>query len=283
MTRVLICGAGSYIGTHIAAHLARFPQRYQVAELNVQNPFDAGDFAGWDVVVHVAGIAHQKETPENAPLYTRVNRDLALKAARLAKQQGVRQFLFFSSMSVYGLTHGHITAQTQPAPVTHYGQSKWQAEQALCALQSDAFQVAVLRPPMVYGRGCRGNYPRLAALACSLPFFPKVKNERSMLYIDTLCAFVRRLIESGRGGLFFPQNQAYVCTSDMAKQIALCHGKKLRLVPGFGWLVNLLARRVGTVDKLFGSLTYDRALSTDFADEPQMDFAATIRQTEVGV
>lgn len=282
MTRVLICGAGSYIGMHIAAHLARFPQSYQVAELNVQKPFDAGDFAGWDVVVHVAGIAHQKETPENAPLYAQVNRDLALKAARLAKQQGVRQFLFFSSMSVYGLTHGRITAQTQPAPVTHYGQSKWQAEQALCALQSDAFQVAVLRPPMVYGRGCRGNYPRLAALACSLPFFPKVKNERSMLYIDTLCAFVRRLIESGRGGLFFPQNQTYVCTSDMAKQIALCHGRKLRLVPGFGWLVNLLARRVGTVDKLFGSLTYEQSMSDDFADEPQLDFAATIRQTEVG-
>ena len=78
----------------------------------------------------------------------------------------------------------------------------------------------------------RGNYPRLSALAQSLPLFPRVQNERSMLYIDTLCAFVERLADSGAGGLYFPQNREYVSTCAMVREIAACHGRRVRLVPG---------------------------------------------------
>lgn len=280
MKRVLIAGAGSYIGMQLAAHLLRSEKEYEVRELDVQKPFDSSAFSGWDVVVHVAGIAHQKETAENAPLYQAVNCDLALKVARMARAQGVRQFIFLSSMSVYGLTHGHITAQTQPAPVTHYGKSKWAAEQGLQQLADETFRVAVLRPPMVYGRGCRGNYPRLSALAQSLPLFPKVQNQRSMVYIGTLCACIQRLMDEGQEGLFFPQNRDYVCTSQMVREIARCRGKRVRLVPGFSWLIRWMAGRLSTVDKLFGDLTYDQALSAPVTDE--MDFAETIRLTEVG-
>lgn len=281
MKRVLIAGAGSYIGMQLAARLLQSTKEYEVRQLDVQKPFEPSAFAGWDAVVHVAGIAHQKETAENAPLYQAVNCDLALKVASMAKAQGVGQFLFLSSMSVYGLTHGHITAQTQPAPVTRYGKSKWAAEQGLQLLADESFHVAVLRPPMVYGRGCRGNYPRLSALAQSLPLFPKVQNQRSMVYIDTLCDCMQRLIEEGHGGLFFPQNREYVCTSQMAKEIARCHGRRIRLVPGFGWLIRWMTGHVGTVDKLFGNLTYDQALSAPISAEKE--FAETIRLTEVGL
>lgn len=281
MKRVLIAGAGSYIGMQLAAHLLQSEKEYEVRQLDVKKPFDASAFAGWNVVVHVAGIAHQKETHENEPMYQAVNCDLALKVARMAKAQGVGQFIFLSSMSVYGLTHGHITAQTQPAPTTHYGKSKWAAEQGLQQLADASFRVAVLRPPMVYGRGCRGNYPRLSALAQSLPFFPRVKNQRSMVYIDTLCDCMQHLIEEGQGGLFFPQNREYVCTSQMVRQIARCHGRRIWLVPGFGWLIHWMAGRVSTVDKLFGNLTYDQALSAPLTEEK--DFTETIRLTEVGL
>lgn len=280
MKRVLIAGAGSYIGMQLAAHLLQSEKEYEVRELDVQKPFDSSAFSGWDVVVHVAGIAHQRETAENAPLYQAVNCDLALKVARMARAQGVRQFIFLSSMSVYGLTHGHITAQTQPAPTTHYGKSKWAAEQGLQQLADETFRVAVLRPPMVYGRGCRGNYPRLSALAQSVPFFPGVKNQRSMVYIGTLCACIQWLMDEGQEGLFFPQNRDYVCTVQMVREIARCHGRRVRLVPGFGWLIRWMAGRISTVDKLFGDLTYDQALSAPVTDE--MDFAETIRLTEVG-
>ncbi len=282
MTRVVISGAGSYIGTHIAASLAAQPERYEVRELDVLGAWERSALAGADCVIHVAGVAHQRETAENAPLYQQVNCDLAVDVAREAKAQGARQFIFFSSMSVYGMTTGRITADTQPAPNTLYGNSKWEAEQQLGALADEHFRVAVLRPPMIYGRGCRGNYPRLAALARSLPLFPSVQNERSMLYIGTLCTFVERLLQSGEGGLFFPQNREYVSTCQLVREVARCHGRRVWLVRGFGWLIRALAGRVGVLGKVFGTLTYDRAMSAAFADDQEPSFAETIRLTEVG-
>ena len=278
MMRVLITGVGSYIGQNIAAYLPK--DRYEVQELDVRWGLDESAFAGQDAVIHVAGIAHQKETPENALLYHKVNCELAVETARLAKQNGVKQFIFFSSMSVYGMTTGCITAQTQPAPNTHYGQSKWEAEQQMAALADETFRIATLRPPMIYGRDCRGNYPRLASLARKLPVFPKVNNQRSMLYIGTLCAFVEKLLASGKGGLYFPQNREYVNTTEMVCAVAHSHGKKLLVIPYFGWLISLVASRVGMAGKVFGTLTYEMAMSKDFADAGQMHFEKTIQMTE---
>lgn len=278
--RVCISGAGSYIGIQIAKHLLSDPEMFQVAEVDVSQPWKPEAFAGFDAVIHVAGIAHQKETAENRELYTTVNRNLALEVAKAAKANGVKQFVFFSSMSVYGKNTGHIDASTQPAPNTAYGISKWEAEQGLARLADDTFRVAVLRPPMIYGRGCRGNYPRLAALAKRLPVFPKVDNQRSMLYIGTLCSFVQSLLESGEGGLYFPQNRAYVSTNALVQEVAAQSGKRIRLLPGFGWLLKLLEGRVSLVEKVFGSLTYDQQMSQAFRPADELDFAATIQQTE---
>lgn len=282
MTRVLITGAGSYIGMHIAAHLGAFPDQFEVRELDMHGEWRRDALDGCDAVIHVAGVAHQRETESNARLYDQVNHELAAETAREARARGVRQFVFLSSMSVYGVSCGRITADTQPAPTTHYGRSKWEAEQELRRLEDENFHVAVLRPPMIYGRGCRGNYPRLSALAQSLPVFPYVKNERSMLYIGTLCAFIRRLLESGGGGLFFPQNREYVSTCDLVREIARCHGRRVLLARGFGWLLGALAPKIPLIGKVFGTLTYDRSMSETFADETEPPFAQTIRLTEVG-
>lgn len=278
MIRVLITGADSYIGSRIARSLPL--DGYNVRELDVRGGVDVEAFQGYDVVIHVAGIAHQRENPQKAPLYDSVNRVLAVQTAVLAKAAGVRQFVFFSSMSVYGMTTGHITAETEPAPTTYYGKSKWAAEKELTALDNGSFRVAILRPPMIYGRECRGNYPRLAALARVLPIFPKCENQRSMLYIETLCAFVQQLLESGQGGLYFPQNSEYVNTSALVQAVADCHHKKITLVSRLDKLLEKLSSRVGLVGKVFGSLTYDQAMSTEFADAGQLPFEETIRRTE---
>lgn len=279
MIRVCITGAGSYIGTHIALHLSQ-KEGFRVAEMDVSRPWDRELLRDFDAVVHVAGIAHQRETEENRAQYFAVNRDLALEVAAAAKTAGVRQFVFFSSMSVYGLTTGHITAATQPDPNTAYGQSKLEAEEGLSGLADDGFRVAVLRPPMIYGRGCRGNYPRLAALAKSLPLFPKVQNRRSMLYIGTLCSFVESLLVSGEGGLYFPQNREYVNTTALVKGVAACCNKRVLAVPGFGWLLRRLEGRIGLVGKVFGSLTYDQGMSDAFRPANELDFAVTLAETE---
>lgn len=280
MIRVLITGANSYIGMHIEAHLQSRPDLFYVSTCDVRGDWNP-DFTGYDAVVHVAGIAHQRETADNAALYYRVNRDLALEIAKAAKASGVSQFVFFSSMSVFGQSCGRIDRQTKATPTTHYGRSKLEAEIGLQAFASDDFQVAVLRPPMIYGANCKGNYPRLSKLARTLPAFPSIKNERSMLYIGTLAAFVQQLLLSGNGGIYHPQNKEYVSTDELVFQIASAHHKRIWQPKGFGWLLAALCADVGIIGKVFGSLTYDREMSQDFLDANEPTFAQTIYLTEV--
>ena len=203
MKKILITGAGSYIGQSFERHLKQFGERYQVETVDMVDPsWRERSFAGFDAVYHVAGIAHIRETAENASLYYRVNRDLAVETAQKAKADGVRQFVFLSSMSVYGMEEGCITRETVPNPKSNYGKSKLQAEEGLCALRDSAFAVAILRPPMVYGEGCKGNYQSLVKFAKKLPFFPDYSNKRSMLSIDGLSETVRGIVDSGADGLF---------------------------------------------------------------------------------
>ena len=281
MKRVLIAGAGSYIGERLAAWLNRAPERFTVetADLRAQT-WQQEDWSGRDAVVLVAGLAHRKEQPGDEAMYDRVNHVLAVDAARKAKQAGVRQFVFFSSMSVYGLEVGQIFADTAPAPVTAYGRSKLAAETALVELAAPDFQIAVLRPPMIYGPGCRGNYPKLASLVKKLPVFPRVRNARSMLYIDHLCDFLAQLLQAGAGGLYFPQNREYVATDVLVAEIARAHGKRLWQPVGFGWLICLLAHRGGLLGKVFGTLTYDQRMSDAYRSALPLTFMDTVKATE---
>jgi UDP-glucose 4-epimerase len=211
-------------------------------------------------VFHVAGIAHIKETSDNQELYYKVNRDLAFKTAQKAKEDGVGQFIFLSSMSVYGLETGVIDKNTPLQPNSAYGKSKLEAEELVNDLQDGFFAVAIIRPPMVYGKGCKGNYPRLADIALKAPVFPKVNNERSMIFIDNLSEFVRLVIDNELSGLLFPQNKEYVNTTEMVKQIASAHGRKLRVTGLFNLFVSLGIRFSRTFGKVFGSFVYNKRM-----------------------
>ncbi len=268
--KVLITGANSYIGTSVAGWLGKEPDIYQVDTLDM---LDAGwrdyDFSQYDTVFHVAGIAHAdvgNVSEERKKLYYQVNRDLAVEVAQKAKESGVKQFIFMSSMIVYsGCKDPHITADTQPKPLNFYGDSKWQADQAVRAMADGQFRVVVLRPPMIYGKGSKGNYPQLAALAAKTPVFPIVKNRRSMLHIDNLCQFVKYMIDNEESGVFFPQNGEYVNTSDLVELIAKEKGHRIVMLPMTGGLVKLMEKMPGKIGalatKAFGDSTYDMAMS----------------------
>lgn len=270
MKRILITGAGSYIGLHVKAWLEQRPEDYQVETLSLRaEGWREHSFQGYDAVLHAAGIVHQpqsKADPAQAELYDRVNHRLTVEVAQKAKEEGVGQFLFLSTESVYGL-HAPvgktvtITKDTPLHPVDNYGISKAKAEEGLAALRDEYFKVVILRPPVIYGKDCKGNYQTLSKLAKKLPVFPLVENQRSMLYIDNLCEFIRLLVEDGADGLYCPQNAEYVSTSDMVSHIAHANGHGLLMVRGLGWALKLLAPLTGMVDKAFGSLCYDRALS----------------------
>lgn len=257
MKKLLITGAGSYIGSSFAKYLAETNAPCVADTLDMTNEtWRSVDFRGYDCVLHVAGITHQKESKENALLYDRVNRDLAEETARRAKEAGVSQFIFMSSMSVYGLDVGKIGPDTPPAPTTRYGRSKLEAEEALDKLRDDTFRVCVLRPPMVYGKGCKGNFQKVVKLVRRFPVFPDTGNRRSMIHVDNLCSFLLLAVERGLSGLYFPQDRTYMNTADMAVWVGEALGKKTRPSRLLGLAVRLLMPFSRTVRKAFGTLVY---------------------------
>ena len=271
MKKILITGANSYIGMSFEKYIKdNYPDDYAVDTVDmIDGSWHQKDFSGYDSVFHVAGIAHSdngKISEEKAKLYYAVNTDLTIETANKAKKDGVKQFIFMSSAIVYGDSAPIgktkvITKDTPVDPANCYGDSKVQAENGIRPLNDKDFKVVILRPPMIYGKGSKGNYPLLAKLALKTPIFPRVKNERSMLYVENLCEFVRLMVENDEQGTFWPQNAEYSNTSQLIKMIAAAHGKKVRLVAGFGWALSLMSHFTGLVNKAFGSLSYDMSLS----------------------
>ncbi len=257
MKRILITGANSYIGESVREYLMSDPNKYQVEIKDTMGwkPL-ISDFEGFDAVFNVAGIAHVKETRENKRLYFDINRDLVIRIAETAKAAGVKQFVLLSTMSVYGLVTGRIEKSTPTNPVNAYGKSKVEADEAIEKLVDDSFVFACLRPPMVYGKGCKGNYQSLRKFALKSPVFPNYKNQRSMIYIGNLCEFVKQVIDFERNGLFFPQNREYTSTSNMVREIAEVHGKKIGLTKAFNWAVRIAPLKI--VKKVFGDLVYEK-------------------------
>lgn len=279
MKKILITGKNSYVGKSLEKWLTNYHDRYSIGSISLRDDsWKEIDFSNYDVVFHVAGIAHIKETKENADLYYKVNRDLAYEVAQKAKIEGVQKFIFLSSMSVFGIDSGIINKDTPLKPKGNYGKSKLQAEELLTSLEDDVFKVAILRPPMIYGKGCKGNYSRLANLAVKTPIFPNIHNKRSMIYIDNLCEFVRLLIDNSKSGLFHPQNIEYVCTSDMVEMIAKFHGTNIIMTKLFNAFLRLI--RINTVKKVFGDLVYDKQIDDYKNRYTVYDFETSIRLTE---
>ena len=291
MIRILITGANSYIGTSFANYLAQpeFAGKYQVTTLDmIGDAWRSHDFSQYDTVYHVAGIAHSdngKISDERAKLYYAVNTDLTVECVKKAKDAGVKQFIFMSSAIVYGDSapigkEKLITRDTPVNPANCYGDSKVQAENGIRPLDCDSFKVVILRPPMIFGKGSKGNYPLLSKLARKLPAFPKVENKRSMLYIGNLVEFVRLMIENGEHGTFWPQNPQYSNTSELISLIAKAHNKRCVLIPGFGWALKLMSHATGLVNKAFGNLAYDQSMSVYKEPYQKFSLQGAIEKTE---
>lgn len=268
--KVLITGLNSYIGTSVEKWLKNSTDKYEIKTLDMTNEkWKKNDFSKYDVVYHVAGIAHADTgivTEEQKQLYYDVNTALAVAAAEKAKEAGVKQFIFMSSMIVYsGCKEKIITIDTEPKPLNFYGNSKWQADQRIRKLADEKFKVVVVRPPMIYGKGSKGNYPELAKLAVHMPIFPIVKNKRSLLYIDNLCQFIKLMIDDEAEGVFFPQNSEYASTSDIAQIIAGVKGHRILMIPFMNLLVKLMSKVPGRMGNLaakaFGDLSYEMSMS----------------------
>ena len=293
MKKILITGANSYIGTSFENHMKEYAE-YYIDTLDMLDPnWKKQDFSAYDVIFHVAGIAHADVghvSEETKNLYYKVNTDLTYKTAVKAKKSGVKQFIYMSSIIVYGESaplgkKKIINKDTKPEPANFYGDSKLQADLKLQLLNDDIFKVCILRPPMIYGPGSKGNYQLLSKLAKKLPVFPDIKNERSMLFVGNLSYFIKKCIDEMSEGLYFPQNSEYVSTTEMVKEIAKVHGKKIRVTKILNPFVYIASRMPGKIgrmcNKAFGNMRYDIVLSYyDKGDCRIHSLSESIRITE---
>lgn len=284
MKKILITGANSFVGVSLQGWLQSYPDDYLIDTIDMRDDkWKETNFSKYDTVFHVAGIAHVSYKSRNESLYFRINRDLAVETAELASKAGVSQFIFMSSIIVYGDSFSNsraITKDTIPNPNNSYGCSKLKAEIGIQALGSDTFKIVILRPPMIYGKGAKGNYPKLSKLARTLPVFPDYDNQRSMLYIDNLCEFIRLIIENEEQGVFFPQNSEYVKTSELVKLISENYNKRILFLKIFNPIISLMIRCNTTINKLFGNFVYEKNISVYKENYQLYDLKDSIHITE---
>ncbi len=259
---MLITGANSYVGTNVEKWLMRDPENYYVETLDMMNlNWKNFDFSKFDVVFHVAGIAHVSTKKKMKELYFKVNKDLTIETALKAKESGVKQFIFMSSMIVYNSKETLITRETIPKPKNFYGLSKLEAEKEIAKLGNLNFNVSILRPPIIYGPNSKGNFKKLQKIAKKSPIFFNFPNKRSMLFIDNLSEFIKVLINNNDNGIFFPQNSEYFKTSDIVLQLARCYRRVIWMTRIFNPIIFILRNKFSIINKIFGDFYYEIEMS----------------------
>ena len=284
LKKILITGKNSYIGTHVKNWLKKDKKQYEVTELDVKTEeWLQEDFSKYDTILHVAGIAHVSTNKKLEDLYYKVNRDLAIQVAQKAKNENVKQFIFMSSMIIYGDDENIgkikiINKDTIPQPRNFYGNSKLQAEDGIKQLNDGNFRTVIIRTPMVYGPNCKGNFQKLKRIAKLSPIFPDIENERSMIYIDNLCEFIKQVIDNEKSGIFYPQNKEYVSTKQIIQVMSDSMNKKTHFIKLFNPILKLMAKKVNLINKVFGTKIYAKDLSEKF-DYVVIDNEESIRRS----
>lgn len=270
----LIIGKNSYIGNHIDEWLSRYGHKVEQLDVLTED-WKNYDYSSFDAIVHVAGIVHRPDC-KDWELYKRVNTDMPVKIATMAKEQGVKQYIYFSTMGVYQASKklgASVVNETTPLlsnSSSFYGMSKLMAEEALTKLQEEGFSVAFVRPPSVYGKGCKGGYiTGFKKIAQMLPVIPRAYENacQSFIYIDNLSEFVRLIVENHLSGVFCPQDDEIPNANRLLEVICKGIGKTYRSSRLLGICLQLLSF-IPLVKKAYGGIEYSRTLS----DIPGLDY-----------
>ena len=273
--KILIIGEKSYIGKSFETFAK---DKYAITIISSRNhAWRSIDFMGYDSILHCAGIAHVSHNQKMKNHYYEVNCELALNVANKAKSENVSQFIFLSSILVYGTKGAEINNETIPNPDDFYGDSKLKAEQELQKMADDNFKLCIIRPPLVYGSRCKGNFQKLVSLAKVLPVFPDYPNIRSMIYVDNLCNFLCNLINNNDSGIFLPQNNEYVNTTKLVCLIAECYNRQLYTTELFNPFIHFMIKHVSTFKKMFGNLYY--ASNVDSNNITMVDLKNSIKNS----
>ena len=287
MKHIVITGKNGYISTALANWFKKKDPEIRIDILDLLDPkWIDYSFSGVETIIHTAALVHKSEKDHSLDEYRKVNTQLTIDIAQKAKKAEVPQFIFMSTMAVYGiepsLTEDTIINEDTPVkPTTKYGISKLEAEEGLKKIESPEFKVVIIRPPFIYGKNCPGNYQLLKKLTLKFHFIPKINNKKSMLYIDNLCELIYQLYLNRSNGTFMPQNIELPSTTELSKLIAKNNNAKVWLTGFFNPLVFLLSKKVSKLRKAFGNEYYSESLSvTKGINYNVVGFEDSVKNTE---
>lgn len=284
--KVLITGSGSYVGRNLKSWLENTGE-FHVDELDMENPdWIHYDFRPYDTVIHVAAIVHKKNKIPWSTYY-KVNAILPYQVAKKARESQVAQFIFFSTMAVYGqgkkLPLGNIIEESTPLnPRNYYGRSKLVAERNLQKLNTYNFKVTIVRPPNIYGYGCPGNYiTSFVKLVRLTPVIPVIYTDckQGFIYIDNLCRYISQLIKDRRAGVFHPQDDEGISTFTLLSEIASLLQKRVLYSFALGKIISYF-HKLPIVIKIFGGVSYSTTLSKKlYNNYSRVDFKNALKKT----
>lgn len=281
MKKLLIVGVHSYIGTFFKQYIQQnikydFP--YEITMISASDgEWKKTQLCSFDVILHLSALVHKKEKKNMKQQYDKINHRLPVELARRFKKERKgkeSQFIFFSTAAVYGSKIEEVTKQTKTAPETYYAKSKLAAEKELWKMREDSFHIAIIRPPMVYGAGCKGNFTKLVLLSKFALFVPAINNKRSMIYIENLCEYISIIIKKQLEGIYHPQDKKYICTIEWMILMRKLQGKKTGKITVPNCILDFLKNHIRIINKVFGDFYYEREI--DYTDTnsfiPESDY-----------
>ena len=257
MNKVLLTGASGFIGSYF---IKCYQPKYNIRSFSFLNgKLNDLELSNVDTIVHLSALVHQMDGASYKEYYN-VNVKQTLNLAKKAKESGVKQFIFVSSIKVYGEESKIPYTETTPCrPVDDYGKSKFEAENELKSLEDNNFKVVIIRTPIVYGYGVKANINNLINLIKKVPVLPfgKIENRRSMIYVGNLTYFIDIVIQKQISGLFLVADNKPVSTTKLIELIAVNLNKKVFLIkiPFFERLLELV--KPSFYKRLYGSLEVD--------------------------
>ena len=267
---LMITGASGFIGSNF---IKRYKEKYNIIPMDLLKvkPEEI-DFNGVDTVVHLAALVHQMQGAPREK-YFEVNTELTKRVAEEAKKQGVKHFVFYSTVKVYGYDgdlYNHnmiLNEESECNPINDpYGESKWEAEKILRNLEDDNFKVGIIRPPMVYGKGVKGNMESLIKLIKLLPILPfnYDKNRRSLVNIENLMYLTTLVIDKEAQGVFLPLDEKNISLKEIVEGIESAYNLKrinIPMIQPIFWLLTKIKPNI--MVRLFGTLQFDNKITKD--------------------
>lgn len=263
MKNILLTGARGFVGSYF---YMMYQKKYNIQKFSfLTDDFNTLNCSKENVVFHLSALVHQMGGA-SVEEYEQVNVIQTLELAKKAKESGVKQFVFMSTVKVYGEEiDGIYTENSVCHPEDEYGKSKLKAERELLKLESEDFIVSIVRAPIVYGYGVKANIKNLVSLVKKVLVLPfgGIENRRSMVYVGNLCHLVDVVIEQEKSGVFLASDDEPLSTTRLIELIAKELDKKVYLIkiPFFEALLKLL--KPSFHKRLYGSLEVDNALTKE--------------------